>query len=204
MQKLRNLGMFTGIIETMGKINEVNSKGTNKSFWIETSITHELKIDQSLAHNGVCLIVEDIQKGVYKITAIKETLEKTNLNQWAIGTHINLERSLQLSGRLDGHFVQAHVDTVGTLLKKKDLNGSWELIIDFPKKFAPLIIEKGSICLEGISLTIFAVKKSTFRVAIIPYTWEHTNLQFLKEEDVINLEFDLLGKYINRKLSLKR
>ena len=196
--------MFTGIIETMGRIKDVSSSGTNKSFWIQSSITHELKIDQSIAHNGVCLTIEDIQNGVYKITAIKETLEKTNLGQWVAGTNINLERSLQLSGRLDGHFVQGHVDTIGTLLKKKDLNGSWELIIDFPKKFAPFLIEKGSICLEGISLTIFAVKKSTFRVAIIPYTWQHTNLQFLNEKDTINLEFDLLGKYINRKLSLKR
>ena len=196
--------MFTGIIETMGQVTEVKSNGTSKSFWIESSITPELKIDQSIAHNGVCLTIEDIQDGVYRITAIKETLEKTNLNQWSNGTHINLERSLQLSGRLDGHFVQGHVDTVGTLIKKKDLNGSWELVIDFPKKFAPFIIEKGSICLEGISLTIFDVKKSTFRVAIIPYTWQHTNLQFLNDKDAINLEFDLLGKYINRKLSLKR
>jgi len=196
--------MFTGIIETIGQIKDVSSNGTNKSFWIESSITHELRVDQSVAHNGVCLTIEDIQDGVYKTTAIQETLEKTNLNQWSVGTHINLERSLQLSGRLDGHFVQGHVDTVGTLLKKKDLNGSWELIIDFPKKFASLLIEKGSICLEGISLTIFAVKKSTFKVAIIPYTWQHTNLQFLNEKETINLEFDLLGKYINRKLSLKR
>ena len=196
--------MFTGIIETIGQIKDVSSNGTNKSFWIESSITHELRIDQSVAHNGVCLTIEDIQNGVYKTTAVQETLEKTNLNQWIVDTHINLERSLQLSSRLDGHFVQGHVDTVGTLLKKKDLNGSWELVLDFPKKFAPLLIERGSICLDGISLTIFAVRKSTFRVAIIPYTWQHTSLQFLIEEDAINLEFDLLGKYINRKLSLKR
>ena len=196
--------MFTGIIETIGQIKEVTSSGSNKSFWIESSITHELKIDQSLAHNGVCLTVEDIQNGVHKITAIKETLEKTNLNHWAIGTNVNLERSLQLSGRLDGHFAQGHVDTVGTILKKKNLNGSWELTIDFPKKFASLVIEKGSICLEGISLTIFTVKKSTFKIAIIPYTWQHTNLQFLAENDSINLEFDLIGKYLNRKLSLKK
>jgi|SRR5687768_14037156 len=196
--------MFTGIIETMGQIKEASTSGTNKSFWIESSFTNELKIDQSLAHNGVCLTIEDIQNAAYKITAIKETLEKTNLNQWSIGTHINLERSLQLSGRLDGHFVQGHVDAIGTIVRKKDMNGSWELNIEFPKKFAPLAIEKGSICLEGISLTIFAVKKSSFKVAIIPYTWQHTNLQFLNEKDTINLEFDLLGKYIDRKLSLKR
>jgi len=193
--------MFTGIIETIGQIKDVSSNGTNKSFWIESSITHELRIDQSVAHNGVCLTIEDIQNGVYKTTAVQETLEKTNLNQWIVDTHINLERSLQLSSRLDGHFVQGHVDTVGTVLKKKDLNGSWELVLDFPKKFAHLLIEKGSICLDGISLTIFAVRKSTFRVAIIPYTWQNTSLQFLIEKDTINLEFDLLGKYINRKLS---
>lgn len=196
--------MFTGIIETLGRIKEVKSNGTNKSFWIESSITPELRIDQSLAHNGVCLTVEDIQNGGYKITAIKETLEKTTLNQWVAGTRINLERSLQLSGRLDGHFVQGHVDSVGTLLKRKNLNGSWELTLAFPKKFAPFLIEKGSVCLEGISLTIFAVKKSTFRVAIIPYTWQHTNLQFINENGIVNLEFDLIGKYINRKLSLRR
>ena len=196
--------MFTGIIETMGRVRDIKSSGTNKSFWIESYLTNEIKIDQSLAHNGVCLTVEDVQNGSYQITAIKETLEKTNLNQWGIGSRINLERSLQLSGRLDGHFVQGHVDTSGTLLKKKDLQGSWELIIDVPKKFAPFIIEKGSICLEGISLTVFAVKKSSFKVAIIPYTWQHTNLQFLKGGNTLNVEFDLLGKYINRKLSLKR
>ena len=196
--------MFTGIIETIGQIKDVSSNGTNKSFWIESSITHELRIDQSVAHNGVCLTIEDIQNGVYKTTAVQETLEKTNLNQWIVDTHINLERSLQLSSRLDGHFVQGHVDTVGTVLKKKDLNGSWELVLDFPKKFAHLLIEKGSICLDGISLTIFAVRKSTFRVAIIPYTWQNTSLKFVIEKDTINLEFDLLGKYINRKLSLKR
>ena len=196
--------MFTGIIETIGQIKDVSSNGTNKNFWIESSITHELRVDQSVAHNGVCLTIEDIQNGVYKTTAVQETLEKTNLNQWIVDTHINLERSLQLSSRLDGHFVQGHVDTVGTVLKKKDLNGSWELVLDFPKKFAHLLIEKGSICLDGISLTIFAVRKSTFRVAIIPYTWQNTSLQFLIEKDTINLEFDLLGKYINRKLSLKR
>src|SRR5215210_3019732 len=147
--------MFTGIIETMGRVKEIRPSGDNKSFWIESPLTNELKIDQSLAHNGVCLTVEDIQNGAYKITAIKETLEKTNLDQWTIGTHINLERSLQLSGRLDGHFVQGHVDTIGTIARKKDMHGSWELNIEFSKKFASLAIEKGSICLEGISLTIF-------------------------------------------------
>lgn len=195
--------MFTGIVETLGKVIETATQGTNISFWIESSLYPELKIDQSLAHNGVCLTVEDLNQGLYKVTAVKETLEKTNLNSWKPGMLINLERSLLPSSRLDGHFVQGHVDTIGICRKIITLDGSWEIEFDFDKKLAPFIIEKGSICVNGISLTAFNVKKTKFIVAVIPYTWQHTNLQYLKIEDQVNLEFDLIGKYIIRKLSLK-
>jgi len=195
--------MFTGIIESIGEIKEIAINGTNKIFWIESTISSELKIDQSIAHNGVCLTIEYVKERLYKVTAIEETLKKTNLNEWRIETRINLERSLLTSSRLDGHLIQGHVDTTAQCKKIKKLQGSWELTVEFPKKFAALIIEKGSISLDGISLTVFSVKKTSFKVAIIPYTWQHTNLQFLKEKDTVNLEFDLIGKYINRKLSLK-
>ena len=195
--------MFTGIIEMMGKVVAITNAGTNKSFWIESLLTPELKVDQSLSHNGVCLTVEELKDNLYKVTAVKETLEKTNLGEWRIGSLINLERGLLLSSRLDGHFVQGHVDGTGICKKVILLEGSWEIEFEFDKMFAPLIIEKGSICVNGISLTAFDVKKKMFKVAIVPYTWHHTNLQFLQEENSVNLEFDLIGKYINRKLSLK-
>jgi len=140
---------------------------------------------------------------MHRITAINETLKKTNLGDWKAGTFINLERCLQINDRLDGHMVQGHVDTTGTCLKKKEKEGSWEYEIGFSKKFAPLLIEKGSICLNGISLTVFDVTKKTFRVAIIPYTFQHTNINQVMEGDLVNLEFDLIGKYLLRRLSLK-
>ena len=196
--------MFTGIIESMGIVKEISSVGTNKSFWIESPLSAEFKIDQSIAHNGVCLTVEQIQGSIYKVTAVAETLEKTELDHWKVGDAINLERSLLPTNRLDGHFVQGHVDTTGTCKKIKDKNGSHEFEFKFPKKFAALIIEKGSVCINGISLTAFEVKKDSFKVAIIPYTFEHTNLKHLKEEDKVNLEFDMVGKYILRKISLDK
>jgi len=196
--------MFTGIIESLGEIKEITIAGTNKTFWIESTISSELKVDQSIAHNGVCLTIEDVKERLYKVTAIEETLKKTNLNEWHVETRLNLERSLLASSRLDGHFIQGHVDTTAQCKKIKKLQGSWELTFKFPTKFAVLIIEKGSISVNGISLTVFRVKKTSFKVAIIPYTWEHTNLQYLKEKDTVNLEFDLIGKYINRNLSLKK
>ena len=194
--------MFTGIIESTGIVKEISSSGSNKSFWIASPLSAEFKIDQSIAHNGVCLTVEEILGGQYKVTAVAETLAKTALHQWKIGSAINLERSLLPSSRLDGHFVQGHVDTTGTCKKIKDKQGSYEFEFDFPKKFAPLMIEKGSICVNGISLTAFDVKKASFKVAIIPYTFAHTNLQYLKENDEVNLEFDMIGKYILRKMDL--
>lgn len=196
--------MFTGIVESLGIIKEIAASGTNKTFWIESLLSSSFKIDQSVAHNGVCLTVEDVKENLHRVTAVEETLAKTDLNQWQIGTHINIERSLLPTNRLDGHFVQGHVDTTGTCKKIKDRQGSHEFEFEFAKKFAELVIEKGSICINGVSLTAFDVKKHSFKVAVIPYTFRHTNLQFIKEGGLVNLEFDMIGKYILRKLSLEK
>ncbi len=195
--------MFTGIIEALGEIKDVTVQGSNKSFLIQSSIFTELKVDQSIAHNGVCLTVEGLNNGVYKVTAVKETLDKTALGSWQKEDLINLERSLLPSSRLDGHFVQGHVDTTGNCIATKDCSGSWEIFFSFPPQFASLIIEKGSICVNGISLTCFEVGNTSFKVAVIPYTWQHTNLNSLKGGDKVNLEFDLIGKYILRQKALK-
>ena len=194
--------MFTGIIESLGIVKEISTVGTNKSFWIDSSLSTEFKVDQSVSHNGACLTIEEINNNLYKITAVSETLEKTELGEWKVGSLINLERSLLLTSRLDGHFVQGHVDTTGICVKRKDKKGSHEFEFDFPKKFAPLMIEKGSVCVNGISLTAFDVKKNSFKVAVIPYTFEHTNLQYVQEGNKINLEFDMIGKYILRNVHL--
>jgi riboflavin synthase len=196
--------MFTGIIESLGQVKEIATSGTNKSFWIESSLSTGFTIDQSVAHNGVCLTVEDVQNGLHKVTAVEETLKKSELGQWTIGSLINLEQSLLPTQRVDGHFVQGHVDTTGSCKKIRDRDGSREITFEFPKKFAEFLVEKGSICVNGISLTAYDVKKSSFTVAVIPYTLEHTNLHLLKEGDPVNLEFDLIGKYILRKLSLDK
>src|SRR5947209_2966021 len=173
--------MFTGIIESLGRVADVTESGTNKTFWIESPLSSSFTIDQSIAHDGVCLTVEEVRENRHRVTAVAETLRKTALRQWLPGKVINLEQSLLPSNRLDGHFVQGHVDATGICKKRKDENGSHEFTFRFPKKFAPLVIEKGSISLNGISLTVFNVKKNQFTVAIIPYTFEHTNLKFLKE-----------------------
>jgi len=193
--------MFTGIIETVGKVKEVISQGANKTFWIQSALSSELKIDQSLSHDGVCLTVEDIKGDTHKVTAVAETLKKTSLQGWATGINVNLERSLLLSSRLDGHLVQGHVDATGMCKKIKDANGSREFTFSYPKNFSRLLIEKGSICINGVSLTCFSLKKDSFKVAIIPFTLEHTNMQSLKPGSIVNLEFDLLGKYIVRHLN---
>ncbi len=194
--------MFTGIIEAIGQVTEVIVTGSNKTFWIHSSLSNRLKIDQSVAHNGVCLTIEEVQTDHHRVTAVEETLRKTALASWSIGDVVNLEQSLKTGSRLDGHFVQGHVDTVGRCEKIEDYKGSFELTFSFPRAFAELIIEKGSVCVNGISLTAFDVKETTFKAAIIPYTWQHTNLQFLKEADIINLEFDLIGKYILRNIEI--
>lgn len=195
-------GMFTGIIEAKAVISAVKTSGTNRSFLLSSPLGRELKVDQSLSHNGVCLTVESIQGDEYQVTAIQETLQKTTLGQWQAGDTVNLERSLQWNGRLDGHMVQGHVDATGTCIQRKELEGSWEFTIRFPEAFAGLVIEKGSISLDGISLTVFNVTRDTFTVAIIPYTYEHTSMGSLTEGKAVNLEFDLLGKYVQRHFAL--
>lgn len=196
------LGMFTGIVEITGAVKKVISNGSNKTFWIESPLSSQLKVDQSVSHSGVCLTVEEIAGNRHRITAIDETLQKTNLACWNEGTTVNLERCLQLNDRLDGHLVQGHADATGICIKRKEKNGSWEFEFEFPKKFAGLVIEKGSVCVNGISLTAFDVKKKSFRVAIIPYTFEHTNIREVQPGDTVNLEFDMIGKYLLRRLSL--
>lgn len=196
------LGMFTGIVEITGAVKKVISNGSNKTFWIESPLSSQLKVDQSVSHSGVCLTVEEIAGNRHRITAIDETLQKTNLACWNEGTTVNLERCLQLNDRLDGHLVQGHADATGICIKRKEKKGSWEFEFEFPRKFAGLVIEKGSVCLNGISLTAFDVKKKSFRVAIIPYTFEHTNIREVQPGDTVNLEFDMIGKYLLRRLSL--
>ena len=203
----RNLSfvpMFTGIIETTGEVKEVISNGSNQTFWIESALSPEFKIDQSINHSGVCLTIEEIRDSRHRVTAIAETLQKTNLGLWTVGTILNIERCLKIDGRLDGHLVQGHVDTTGTCVRKKEKNGSWEFEFTFPKKFASLIIEKGSVCINGISLTAFNIKNKKFTVAIIPYKFEHTDMKVLAEYDTVNIEFDVLGKYILRSLDVSK
>ena len=194
--------MFTGIIEALGEVKEIIETGTNKTFWIESPLSHTFSIDQSIAHDGVCLTVEEIQENRHRVTAILETLEKTALHQWIPGRTVNLEQSLLPSKRLDGHFVQGHVDTTAVCKEIEDRQGSWEFTFEFSEKFAPLVIEKGSISINGISLTLFNVTKDMFKVGIIPYTFNHTNLKLLKKGHSVNLEFDMIGKYILRKMEV--
>ena len=190
--------MFTGIIEALGTVQSVFVDKTNKVFWISAAITSQLKVDESVCHNGVCLTIEDIKDETYRVTAIQETLDKTNMQNWKKNDVINLERSMQINDRIDGHIVQGHVDGTGKCISKKDFDGSFEFVFSFDKDEAALIIEKGSICVNGVSLTAFNVSKNTFTVAIIPYTFEHTNFKNIKENDVVNLEFDMLAKYVAR------
>ncbi|WP_205513323.1 riboflavin synthase [Longitalea arenae] len=196
--------MFTGIIETIGHIEEVYSTGTNKTYWISSALSHEFRIDQSVSHNGVCLTVEEVQGRRHRVTAIAETLQKSNLGHWSTGDLVNIERCMMMNGRLDGHIVQGHVDTTAICIDRKQLDGSWELRFRFPEAFSTLVIEKGSISLNGISLTIFNVTETEFTVAIIPYTFEHTNIKTIEPGAHVNIEFDMMGKYVNRILSLNR
>jgi riboflavin synthase len=186
--------MFTGIIEEIGLVTEIRQDGGNVHFTIQSNLSNELKIDQSVAHNGCCLTVVEIQGNSYTVTAIQETLDKTNLNQWEIGTKVNLERCMQMNGRLDGHIVQGHVDTVGTCVSIEDQNGSWKYT--FVYKNEELTVEKGSITVNGTSLTVVDSGVDTFSVCIIPYTFDHTNFNALKINDLVNLEFDIIGKYV--------
>ena len=190
--------MFTGIIETLGVVSEVVHHVSNVDFWIESDLTNELGVDQSVAHNGVCLTVVGIDGNRYRVTAVAETLVKTSLGRWKTGDIINIERALRVGDRLDGHLVQGHVDATGECVTRETRNGSWVFGFRFPEAFAGLVIEKGSICLNGVSLTVFDVGLNELSVAIIPYTFEHTNFQSLMEGDTVNIEFDVLGKYLLR------
>jgi len=191
-------GMFTGIIENQGIIERVTEAGRNRSFRVRSTLTPELKVDQSLSHDGICLTVEITEGLSYQVTAVAETLAKTNAFLWEPGYLLNLERAMQVNGRLDGHMVQGHVDTTGTCLNISDQQGSWAFEFSFPETFGHLVIEKGSIAVNGISLTAWDVKKDRFSVAVIPYTFNHTNLRQLRPGDRVNLEFDMVGKYISR------
>lgn len=190
--------MFTGIVETMGDIQRISTKGSNRIFYVKSDLASEINVDESICHNGVCLTVEEIKNDIYRVSAIEETLEKTNAGAWKIRENLNLERSMKLNDRLDGHIVQGHVDGTGSCISKKNKEGSVEFTFQFDSSFAELIIEKGSICVNGVSLTAFNVTNENFTVAIIPYTFSHTNFQFLNENDSVNLEFDVLGKYVAR------
>lgn len=196
--------MFTGIVEALGTVTEVIEAGSNRSFWIKSAISTELKIDQSVAHDGVCLTVDELKEGQHRVTAVKETLSKTNLVSWAPTRLINLERSMLMNGRLDGHLVQGHVDTTGTCSAVKEEAGSWLFTFSFPEKFANLLVEKGSASINGTSLTVFNVQRNNFSVAIIPYTYEHTNIHQLQPGSPVNLEFDIIGKYVLRNTMLQQ
>ena len=195
--------MFTGIIETIATVANVVAVATNIDGWMESAITHELKIDQSVAHNGVCLTVVAIEGNRYKVTAIAETIQKTNLGSWQPGDKVNIERSLRVGDRLDGHFVQGHVDATAVCELSESQAGSWLYRFRFPKQYGALVIEKGSICINGVSLTAFDITEDSLTVAIIPYTYEHTNFHNIIVGTVVNMEFDVLGKYLWRKEQLQ-
>lgn len=192
--------MFTGIIECIATVARIEHEGSNTHFTLQSPISAELKPDQSVAHNGVCLTVVQVAGNTHTVTAVAETLAKTNLNTWQPGYEINLERSLRIGDRLDGHFVQGRVDGIATCIGSTALDGSWLYRFRYPQEFAPLVIEKGSVCLNGVSLTAFDAAGNEFSVAIIPYTYAHTNFHTIEEGCLLNVEFDVLGKYIVRNM----
>ena len=190
--------MFTGIIETLGKVTALRKDRENLHISINSSISDDLKIDQSVAHNGVCLTVVDLKPGEHTVTAIAETLTKTNLGELKTGDLLNLERCMQMNGRLDGHIVQGHVDQTAVCIQLKENEGSWEYTFEYDPSVGNITVEKGSVCVNGISLTVVNSEKNSFSVAIIPYTFENTNLQKIVIGSTVNLEFDIIGKYVSR------
>ncbi len=193
--------MFTGIVETVGKVVDLNKSGSNIDFKIETSIANELQVDQSVSHNGVCLTVTSLENDSYWVTAIDETLKRSNLGEIEVGSLVNIERCMKADARFDGHIVQGHVDTTASVEKIEENNGSW--IFQFRLKEEGLVVEKGSICVNGASLTCFDIGKNLFSVAIIPYTFEHTNFNQLQTNSIVNIEFDIIGKYIHQILNTR-
>jgi riboflavin synthase len=201
--------MFTGIIETTGTLRHAEREGTNVHFTFESEMDEAIKVDQSISHNGVCLTVTHIQQNgpgstVYAVTAIDETLKRTQLGALKPGDLVNIERCLRMGQRLDGHFVQGHVDATGQVSVIRDLGGSWSVEFSFDPEYAHLLVPKGSICVNGVSLTVVDASVSSFSVAIIPYTWEHTNFHRFVPGTTVNLEFDIMGKYMARFMELKR
>lgn len=194
--------MFTGIIETLGEIKAIEKEGSNVHFTLESDISKNLKVDQSLAHNGVCLTVVDIKEDLYTVTAVQETLDRTSLGNWKLGDKVNLERAMKYDGRLDGHIVQGHVDAKGSCVKIREVDGSWYFSFEYVPTPDHLLVDKGSVCINGVSLTVVEPKENRFSVAIIPYTYEHTVFHQLQVGDAVNLEFDILGKYIARYAAL--
>ncbi len=190
--------MFTGIIETLGTISEIQREGDNLHLEIQSNISDELSVDQSVSHNGICLTVVEVKPKSYIVTAVKETLEKTNLGELKVGSLVNLERAMKLGDRLDGHIVQGHVDETGICTEIREANGSWYFTFSYNSENKNITIEKGSITVNGVSLTVVNSKDNEFSVAIIPYTFEHTNFRQLKKDDIVNLEFDVVGKYVKR------
>lgn len=193
--------MFTGIIEATGILREIKQEGTNRHLLIESGISSQLKVDQSVSHNGVCLTVTSVAGNAHWVTAVRETLERSTFGSLRIGHVVNLERSMPANGRFDGHIVQGHVDQTGRVVKRLDEGGSWLFQFDFDPAGGQLVVEKGSICVDGVSLTCFDTDAGRFSVAIIPFTFDHTNFFRLQAGDEVNLEFDIVGKYIQRMLS---
>jgi riboflavin synthase len=190
--------MFTGIVEAIGELTMLSRKGNNLELTIRSPVSHELKIDQSISHNGVCLTVTDIHGETYKVTAVDETLRRSNLGDIKIGDRINLERALKIGDRLDGHLVQGHVDATSELLSVADSNGSFLLTFSLAANYSRYVVEKGSICVNGVSLTVVDAGSETYSIAVIPFTWEHTNLKDLSVGDRVNVEFDIIGKYVEK------
>ncbi len=192
--------MFTGIIENLAKIDSIKKNKKNLDITLSSSLTSKFKIDQSISHNGICLTVVNINESHYTVTAIEETINKTTISKWRVGDIVNLERAMKIGGRLDGHMIQGHVDQIGQCIHVETMDGSWEYTIKYEKS-ENITVEKGSIAINGVSLTVIDSRPNQFKVAIIPYTYEHTSFSKLKTNDYVNLEFDILGKYLSKMIS---
>jgi riboflavin synthase len=188
--------MFTGIIEALGTVEKIEKDRSNIHFTLASAISNALKVDQSLSHNGVCLTVVEAKGGNHVVTAVDETLRRSNLGNWRVGSLVNLERCLPIGGRLDGHLVQGHVDAVATCVELLETGGSWRCTFRYQTTSEQLLVDKGSVCINGVSLTVVEPHADLFSVAIIPYTWEHTNFKTLSVGDAVNIEFDVIGKYV--------